>query len=392
MTTMSKMRTYRGPALFSYGFRPFFLAGALYAGAVIPLWLSVFAGATSLPTVMIPRDWHVHEMLFGFVASIIAGFLLTAVPNWTGRLPIQGWPLAILFSSWIAGRLAVNFSGSVGWIAAMALDAAFLLMLAGATAREIIAGRKWGNLKVVGIVNLLAATNIAFHLEAHFHGIAEYSTRFGIALVVMLIGIIGGRIVPSFTRNWLARQSPGRLPIPFSRFDAIAMVASGAALLLWIIVPVGMAAAVLLAVAGALQTIRLSRWAGYRTFPDRLVLILHVAYAFIPVGYFLAALASLGLVAESAGIHAWTGGAMGTMTLAVMSRASLGHTGRLLAASFATQIIYAGVVVSALARICAALEPALAMAFLYISAAGWMVAFLGFALAYGPLLCTLRKT
>ena len=243
MTTMSKMRTYRGPALFSYGFRPFFLAGALYAGAVIPLWLSVFAGATSLPTVMIPRDWHVHEMLFGFVASIIAGFLLTAVPNWTGRLPIQGWPLAILFSSWIAGRLAVNFSGSVGWIAAMALDAAFLLMLAGATAREIIAGRKWGNLKVVGIVNLLAATNIAFHLEAHFHGIAEYSTRFGIALVVMLIGIIGGRIVPSFTRNWLARQSPGRLPIPFSRFDAIAMVASGAALLLWIIVPVGMAAA-----------------------------------------------------------------------------------------------------------------------------------------------------
>ena len=339
MTTMSKMRTYRGPALFSYGFRPFFLAGALYAGAVIPLWLSVFAGATSLPTVMIPRDWHVHEMLFGFVASIIAGFLLTAVPNWTGRLPIQGWPLAILFSSWIAGRLAGNFSGSVGWSAAMALDAAFLLMLAGATAREIIAGRKWGNLKVVGIVNLLAATNIAFHLEAHFHGIAEYSTRFGIALVVMLIGIIGGRIVPSFTRNWLARQSPGRLPIPFSRFDAIAMVASGAALLLWIIVPVGMAAAVLLAVAGALQTIRLSRWAGYRTFPDRLVLILHVAYAFIPVGYFLAALASLGLVAESAGIHAWTGGAMGTMTLAVMSRASLGHTGPLPAASFAPSAV-----------------------------------------------------
>ncbi len=111
MATMQKLRAYRGPALFSYGFRPFFLFGAVYAGAMIPLWLAMFAGDLSLPTAFAPRDWHVHEMLFGYVAAVIAGFLLTAVPNWTGRLPIQGGPLAVLFTAWLAGRLAVTCSG-----------------------------------------------------------------------------------------------------------------------------------------------------------------------------------------------------------------------------------------------------------------------------------------
>ena len=106
MATMQKLRAYQGPALFSYGFRPFFLFGAIYAGAMVPLWLAVFAGDVSLPTAFAPRDWHVHEMLFGYVRAVIAGFLLTAVPNWTGRLPIQGGPLAILFATWLAGRLA----------------------------------------------------------------------------------------------------------------------------------------------------------------------------------------------------------------------------------------------------------------------------------------------
>src|SRR6185312_13280317 len=192
MTTMAKARAYRGPALFSYGFRPFFLFGALQAGLMIPLWLAVFAGDVSLPTAFGPLDWHVHEMLFGYVSAVIGGFLLTAVPNWTGRLPIQGPRLVVLFSVWLAGRFAVSFSGSIGWGAAMAVDALFLLLLAAAATREIVAGRKWGNLKVVGVVILLAAANVAFHLEAHVSGLAAYSARAGIALVVTLIGVIGG--------------------------------------------------------------------------------------------------------------------------------------------------------------------------------------------------------
>ncbi|MGY4339199.1 NnrS family protein [Bradyrhizobium sp. LM2.9] len=152
MATMQKLRAYRGPAVFSHGFRPFFLFGAIYAGAMVPLWLAVFAGNVHVPTVLAPRDWHVHEMLFGYMASVIAGFLLTAVPNWTGRLPIQGARLECLFAAWFAGRLAMTFSAFIGWQAALAIDVVFLLLLAAAAAREIVAGRKWNNLKVVGIV------------------------------------------------------------------------------------------------------------------------------------------------------------------------------------------------------------------------------------------------
>jgi uncharacterized protein involved in response to NO len=391
MATTQKLRAYRGPAVFSHGFRPFFLFGAIYAGAMVPLWLAVFAGNVHVPTVLAPRDWHVHEMLFGYMASVIAGFLLTAVPNWTGRLPIQGARLECLFAAWFAGRLAMTFSAFIGWQAALAIDAVFLLLLAADAAREIVAGRKWNNLKVVGIVSLLAMVNIAFHIEAHFHGLAEYSTRAGIALVVTLVCLIGGRIVPSFTRNWLARREPGRLPVPFGRFDAIAMVAGVCAMAAWTVNPSGGLVAGALCVAGVLHVARLARWAGYRTLSDRLVLILHVAYAFVPVGFFLAALAAMDLVAPGAGVHAWTGGAIGTMTIAVMTRASLGHTGQALSASVATQTIYAAIVVAAVARVCAALEPTYSMPVLTVSGIAWAGAFLGFALAYAPLLCRTRR-
>ncbi|HVX75481.1 MAG TPA: NnrS family protein [Bradyrhizobium sp.] len=391
MATMQKMRAYRGPALFSYGFRPFFLFGAIYAGAMIPLWLAVFAGNVPLPTTFVPLDWHVHEMLFGYIGAVIAGFLLTAVPNWTGRLPIQGTPLAVLFSTWLAGRLAVTFSGFIGWQLALVIDAAFLLLLAAAAAREVVAGRKWNNLKVVGIVSLLAVVNIAFHVESHFHGLAEYSTRAGIALVVTLICVIGGRIIPSFTRNWLARREPGRLPVPFNRFDAITMIVSVCAMVAWVVVPSGALAANALGIAGVLHVVRLARWAGDRTISERLVLILHVAYAFVPVGFFLAALSSLDILAPAAGIHAWTGGAIGSMTIAVMTRASLGHTGQALSASIPTQAVYAAIVVAALARICAALDPTYSIPLLMIAGMAWAAAFLGFALAYAPLLCRARK-
>lgn len=391
MATMQKLRAYQGPALFSYGFRPFFLFGAIYAGAMVPLWLAVFAGDISLPTAFAPRDWHVHEMLFGYVAAVIAGFLLTAVPNWTGRLPIQGMPLAILFAAWLAGRWAVTFSVLIGWQLALMLDAAFLLLLAAAAAREIIAGRKWNNLMVVGVVSMLAVTNVAFHVEAHLGGVAEYSTRVGIGLVVTLVCVIGGRIVPSFTRNWLARREPGRLPIPFNRFDAITIAAGVGAMIAWVITPSGRFAAAALGIAGLLHLVRLVRWAGYRTLSDRLVLILHVAYAFVPAGFLLAALAAVDLVAPSAGIHAWTGGAIGSMTIAVMTRASLGHTGQALSASLATQFVYASIVVAALARVCAALEPAHSVPLLIVAGVAWAAAFLGFALVYAPLLCGTRK-
>ena len=319
-----RRQDYRGPALFSYGFRPFFFFGSVYAGVIILVWLPAFYGQLKLSTAFAPRDWHVHEMLFGYIGAVVAGFLLTAVPNWTGRLPLQGKPLVILFSVWVAGRVAVSASAWLGWAPAAVIDCAFLVLLAAAAAREIIAGRKWGNLNVVAIISLLAVGNVAFHLEAHFSGLAEYSTRAGIAVVMTLVSLIGGRIIPSFTRNWLAKRLPGRLPAPFGRFDIITVALSAIVLALWIARPLDRTTGGLLLMCGCLHIVRLVRWTGYRTFADRLVLILHVAYAFVPAGFILAALSAFDIVAPSAGIHAWTGGAIGTMTLAVMSRATLG--------------------------------------------------------------------
>jgi uncharacterized protein involved in response to NO len=389
--SVSRLKDYRGPALFSYGFRPFFFFGSVYAGAIMLVWLPAFYGELKLSTSFAPRDWHVHEMLFGYIAAVLAGFLLTAVPNWTGRLPLQGRPLMLLFSTWVAGRMAVSSSVWIGWGLAAAIDSLFLILLAGAAAREIIAGKKWGNLKIVVIIGLFAAVNIAFHIEAHVSGLAEYATRGGIAMVIVLISLVGGRIIPSFTRNWLAKQEPGRLPSPFGRFDVAVMILTVLTLGLWVARPVDRMTGSLLLACGVMHLGRLVRWTGYRTFADRLVLILHVAYAFIPMGFLLTALSAFDVVAPGAGIHAWTGGAIGTMTLAVMSRATLGHTGRPLEASLATHLIYASIVIAAVARVCAVLEVGHAGALLAIAGAAWAAAFLGFAAVYSPAFWSPRR-
>jgi uncharacterized protein involved in response to NO len=199
--------------------------------------------------------------------------------------------------------------------------------------------------------------------------------------------LIGGRIVPSFTNNWLARNNPGRKPVPFSRFDTAAIAGSVAALVAWIATPFSAVAGVLLLVAGALQVVRLARWAGDRTVRDRLVLILHVAYAFIPLGFLLSGAAILWpQVPASAGIHAWTAGAVGLMTLAVMTRATLGHTGNALHAGPVTQTIYALVFLAAVLRIVAAFTGSLAL--LDYAGGAWIVGFATFAVVYGRLLVT----
>ena len=197
------------------------------------MWLPAFYGELELVSAFAPRDWHVHEMLYGFLPAVITGFLLTAVPNWTGRLPLQGMPLLALVLIWVAGRVAVTASAWTGWAVAALVDAAFLLAVGAAVAREIIAGRNWRNLKVLTVLAVLLAGNVTFHVEAHVNGSAEVGVRIGIAGTVILIMVIGGRIVPSFTRNWLARENPGRLPTPFGRFDVMSVVFAGAALIAW---------------------------------------------------------------------------------------------------------------------------------------------------------------
>src|SRR5215469_15729106 len=171
---MSGLRSYEGPALLSYGFRPFFLFGSIYAGLAVLLWLPMFYGEIAISAAFVPRDWHAHEMLFGYVAAVVTGFLLTAIPNWTGRLPIQGTRLLLLVAVWAAGRLAVTFSAFIGWFPAAAIDVAFLVLIAAAAAREMLVAGKWGNLTVCVILGVLTAANVTFHVEAHIWGTAEY--------------------------------------------------------------------------------------------------------------------------------------------------------------------------------------------------------------------------
>lgn len=375
------------PAVLSYGFRPFFLLGALYAGLAVLFWLPLLYGHLETASVFAPVDWHVHEMVFGYVAAIVTGFLLTAIPNWTGRLPVQGLPLLGLVLLWLAGRVAVFFSAQIGWLAAAAIDCAFLLAVAGAAAVEIVAGRNWRNLKVLAPVAILLAANILFHLEVRSAGFSDTGKRLGIAATIVLITIIGGRVIPSFTRNWLVRENPGRLPVPFNRFDMAVIAGSALALGLWTFRPEDMATGAVLAVAAGLNGVRLLRWAGHRTLRDSLVLILHIAYAFVPLGMALAAAAAIlpGTVTAAAGIHAFGAGAIGTMTLAIMVRATLGHTGRQLSAGGAGSFVFAAVLIAAVARIAGALGlpgdwP------MHLAATVWAVAFLGYAALYGGML------
>jgi uncharacterized protein involved in response to NO len=392
-TTAERVRTHSGPAILSYGFRPFFLFGAIWAALVVAIWLPMLGGWLTIPTALSPVEWHVHELIYGYVPAIVAGFLLTAVPNWTGRLPITGKPLLALVSVWAAGRLAVLFSARIGAPLAAAIDLLFLAFLAGVIAREIVAGRNLGNLKVLAMVGLLLIGNAVFYAEANLmNGGSGYGTRIGIGGAVLLITLIGGRIVPSFTRNWLARQSPGRLPIAFGPFDLVCLAAGGLAIACWIAYPHVVATAGLAALAGMLHTLRLARWAGYRTTGEPLVLVLHVGYAFVPIGFLLLTLTIVApdLVVRSGALHAWTVGAIGSMTLAVMTRATLGHTGKALIASRSTQFIYVAIVIAALARILTAFD-IWRNTLLTVSAAAWVLAFAGFAVSFGPSLVKPRE-
>jgi uncharacterized protein involved in response to NO len=224
------------------------------------------------------------------------------------------------------------------------------------------------------------------------HGGSGYGVRMGIGAAVLLITLIGGRIVPSSTRNWLARERPGgRLPTPFGSFDAVCITAGAAAVVCWIGWPQALPTAVFAGAAGVLHAMRLSRWAGYRTAGEPLVLVLHVAYAFVPIGFLLLALAiaTPKLVVATGALHGWTVGAIGMMTLAVMTRASLGHTGQALVASPSTRLIYAAVLIAAIARVLTAFDMG-RQALLTVSAAAWVIAFAGFAVSYGPILLKSR--
>jgi len=374
-----------GLALLSAGFRPFFLLSALWSALAIPLWLISFAGEGAFPSVLPPLVWHVHEMVFGFGAATVAGFLLTAIPDWTDRQPLQGAPLACLALLWVAGRAGVLISTRIGADAAAFLDLAFPIAFLGLVAREIVAGRNWRNLPIVAALAFLLLGNLLVHFAAvGITATAEIGNRLGVATLLMLISIVGGRIIPSFTRNWLARERP-EIPPPrvFGGLDRTVLAVTAVALALWVLEPAHLATVWAALAAGLAHSARLARWRGFATLREPLLWVLHLGYGWLALGFILLALSgAVALLPQTAALHALTAGAIGTMTLAVMTRASLGHTGRPLAAGPGTTAIYLLVTLAAVLRLFAPLTAAHYLVVLSLAGAAWSGAFGLFVLVY----------
>jgi uncharacterized protein involved in response to NO len=390
-STAEQMRGWRGPAILTFGFRPFFFGAAVWATLSMALWVLMLSGVQILPTAFDSVSWHAHEFLFGYLTGVVAGFLLTSVPNWTGRLPIVGWPLGGLFALWVGGRIAVALSGLLPSLLVAIIDVAFPVTLGLVIAREIIAGKNWRNLIVLAMLAVFTFGNILFHWEAARGDYAAqgFGLRLGLGAGVMMIGVIGGRIVPSFTRNWLAKRGAGRLPTPpMQRFDKVALLFLAVTLLFWVLEPIYPLTGVALLLVALLHTVRLARWAGYRTGSEPLVAILHIAYAFVPLGALATGAEILwpGSFGMAAAQHIWMVGAVGLMTLAVMTRATLGHSGQSLTAGPATVGIYVAMAMVVLVRVCAGYWPSQASWLHLVAGLGWIMAFGGFSLVYGRLL------
>ncbi|MDN5788284.1 NnrS family protein [Pseudorhodobacter sp.] len=343
---------FAGIALFSYGFRTFFLLAILFAAGVIPVWVMIWRGDWSLAGPFQPVDWHIHEMIFGYAFAVITGFLFTAIPNWTGRMPKQGWPLVALAVLWIAGRAAVAGFFGLAPVVVMLVDLAFGAAVLAMIAIEIVAGRNWRNLMVVVPVGGLWLANLAFHLEAMTTGSVDYGRRAALSLVLFLILLIGGRVIPSFTRNWLVKQKVTALPIPFNRFDAASLIVAALALAAWIGAPESRLTGVALTLAALIHLVRLLRWQGARTWASPLLVMLHIAYLQVPLGFAALAISILGggVIGQVVGLHLLGIGAIAGMTVAVMMRATMGHSGRPLEAGAILTLGFATVVLSGFIR------------------------------------------
>ncbi|MCC7253590.1 NnrS family protein [Hyphomicrobium sp.] len=388
-------------ATFSYGFRPFFLGSAVYGVLAMAVWLAWIASATIgwpqnwLPVAGSVYAWHAHEMVFGFAAAAIGGFLLTAVPNWTGALPLSGPPLIFLFAVWLAGRVAMGLSAILPYPFASGLDLAFLPVLGGFAARQLFTRPAPRNLIFLVLVVALTLSNILYHL-ANVGMLAVEPiapVRTALLIVIVMIAIIGGRIIPAFTHNWLhGRRSSARMPQRLPWLDRAAL----ASLAVFVLLDASGAIHVLLgtaALAAALANgARLALWSGAGTRQEPIVWVLHLGYLWIVIGLVLSALGAFtGLIPGAIASHAFGTGAVGTMVIAVMSRASLGHTGRRLIAPPSIVWAYHLVTLAALLRVAGPfLAPQYYGAVLVTSGLAWIGAFLLFVLVYAPILTTPR--
>jgi len=369
-----------GFALFNLGFRPFYFVAATYAALGVPLWLLVWAGVVPMRVSFATQWWHTHEMVFGFALAVVIGFLLTAARAWTGRDTPSGDRLVALVGLWLGARICFH-AGLV--IPGVAIELVLIVLAASAILRVLVAAGNRRNLFVVLILAVLGAMDIAFGLAVG--GWIAWSPdaplRAALYLVVMLTAVFGGRVIPSFTANALMGIRQFQRPW----LDNAAIVVAIAALLADLVFAGGPVVAVLAGLAAALHALRLAGWNPLATRRKPILWILHAAYAWMPIGFALLACAALGLVARPPALHAFAVGLVGGLIIGMITRTSLGHTGRPLVAGRSETAMYLLVMLAALARVVGPLLlPAQTMNFYVASGIAWACAFGLYALVYWP--------
>ncbi|HEX5765874.1 MAG TPA: NnrS family protein [Woeseiaceae bacterium] len=371
-----------------YGFRPFFLLNGIFAVVVVVLWTLLLHGAwTSGPGNF--ALWHAHEMLVGFAMATIAGFLLTAIPNWTGRERLNGHLLGWLVLAWLCGRAAMAASGMLpAWFVAP-VDLAFPLLLFLFVLQEIVSAGNRRNYPIIAITAVLLLLNLLYHLGAA--GRVPGGGRAAIYLmthtILLLITVIGGRVIPNFTANWMRNHNIARVPANDTTVDRLTILVTVLVGLASSFSQAGTLTGSLALAAAVLHGVRLAAWRGLATRTEPLLLVLHVAYAWLPLGYALMACAAFGfLVPPTAALHALTVGAIGTMILAMMTRVPLGHTGRPLHASRLTVMAYVVLTLAVIIRVAGPLAGPAYPRMIDASAAAWVLAFAIFSFQYWPIL------
>ncbi|MGV3742270.1 MAG: NnrS family protein [Burkholderiaceae bacterium] len=373
------------PPLLRLGFRPFYLLAAAFAFISVPVWLAKYYGHASVLS-RVNLNWHIHEMVFGFAIAVIIGFLYTAGRNWTGLWTPRRKMLAGLAGLWIAGRLAMLFADP--WLAAI-IDISFLPLATWLLYGVLKKSANKRNMVMVALLSLLTLTNILFHAaNLGWAGVSSiHAIHVAILIIVVLEAVIGGRVIPMFTANAV----PHAHPVINVRRDKVIAGFTIAACAAWAFgLPAPMTASLALAAAVS-QTTRLIAWQPLCTVRNPLLWILHLSYAWIPLGFVLLALSTFGIVSTSAGIHALAIGAMAGMIIGMITRTALGHTGRPLRAGHSETWMYVLVQVGAVTRLAANFSHAeLRDAALMISAACWASAFLLYVAVYAPYLLAAR--
>jgi uncharacterized protein involved in response to NO len=376
-------------ALFEYGFRPFFLLCGLYALVSVPLWLWIYTHGGSPLATLPPQFWHAHEMLYGFVAAAIAGFLLTAVPSWTGSRGFAGAPLIGLALLWIAGRVVFAAGDRLPFWLFAVVELSFLPALAALLAPPLLRAQN-RNTPMLIVLGVLWLGDGAFVAAASFGDalLSQRALHLAINLVLLLVTIIGGRIVPAFTANALRRRGETADIVVRPRLERIVIALMVAVVLADLFGAGATVAGGLAALAAVAHAWRLSGWRGPKTLSEPIVWSLHIGYAWLPIGFALKALWLLGGVSWSMyWLHAFTMGVFGTMILAVTTRASLGHTGRPLVVSKTIAVAYLVLTAAVMLRVWGpALDVLGYTNMVTLSGALWTVAFALYLFVYTPIL------